>query len=239
MKILITGGSAGLGAAMVKKLAAQNSHQIYFTYASSKAAAMELENSFQQVHSRHCDFSDPLSVERLLNEIPDWDLDVLINNAAGPIEKTHFHKTDPNAFLHAFRRDILPVLQITQSVIPGFRKKKFGKIINILSSVVVNHPPIGWSGYAAGKNYLLSMSKSWVSENARFNITVNNISPAFMQTGLTADTDERILEQMRDAHPLKKLLTTDEVADAALFLVSCSQQINGTNLIINAGTDLV
>ena len=60
-----------------------------------------------------------------------------------------------------------------------------------------------------------------------------------MLTGLTKDTDERILDQMLQEHPLKKLLTTDEVADAVLYLLHASQHVNGTNLIINAGVDLV
>ena len=83
------------------------------------------------------------------------------------------------------------------------------------------------------------MSKSWANENASFNISSNCISPAFMQTGLTSDTDERIIEDMTAKHPLKALLTTEDVAKAADFFVNASQHYNGVNLIINAGSDVI
>jgi hypothetical protein len=58
-----------------------------------------------------------------------------------------------------------------------------------------------------------------------------------MQTNMTSDTDERLVEQMKDSHPLKQLLTTNEVADAVVFFVGASQQVNGVNMAINAGSD--
>src|ERR1019366_7084787 len=125
-----------------------------------------------------------------------------------------------------------------QEAIKTFRKKKFGKIINIISSALVNKPPIGWSEYVANKSYLLAMSKAWAAECIKFNITSNSISPSFMLTNLTSDTDERVIEQMKEEHPLKRLLTTDEVAEAVVFFTKSSQQINGTNLVINAGTEI-
>jgi NAD(P)-dependent dehydrogenase (short-subunit alcohol dehydrogenase family) len=132
----------------------------------------------------------------------------------------------------------MPTLRITKEAIKVFRKKKFGKIINIISSAIINKPLIGLSAYIANKSYLISMSKSWATEGVKFNITSNSISPSFMQTNLTSDTDERVIDQMNKEHPLKRLLTTDEVAEAVKFFIRSSQQINGTNLIINAGADL-
>lgn len=140
--------------------------------------------------------------------------------------------------MKSFQQNIIPTIRITQAFITQARKRKFGKIINIISSANINRPPIGWSEYVANKAYLLSLSKSWATENIKFNISSNAISPGFMLTSLTADTDERIVEQMTEAHPLKKLLTTKEVAETVEFYTRCSQQINGTNLVINAGNDL-
>lgn len=59
-----------------------------------------------------------------------------------------------------------------------------------------------------------------------------------MQTNLTASMDERIVEQIRESHPLKKLLTVEEVADAILFLINSSSHINGIDLVINAASDI-
>ncbi|MFZ0035366.1 MAG: SDR family oxidoreductase, partial [Sedimentisphaerales bacterium] len=127
---------------------------------------------------------------------------------------------------------------ITQEAIKLFRKKKFGKIINILTSFLINKPPTGLSEYVAKKAYLLSLSKSWAVENADFNISSNCISPSFMQTELTSSMDERIVEQLIKVHPLKRLLRPEEVAESVLFFINSPQHVNGVNLVINAAQDI-
>ena len=82
------------------------------------------------------------------------------------------------------------------------------------------------------------MHRSWALENAAFNITSNCISPGFMATALNKDTDERIVEDMIAKHPLKKLLTTGEVAAVVLFLMDASGQVNGNNIIINSSLSI-
>lgn len=238
MNILITGGASGLGASIVKLLAKETGFTVYFTYSKSIEAAKQIEANYPNARSMYCEFSDATSMEKFLAAVAEIDLDVLINNANSSIHKEHFYKTDPEIFLDSFELNIMPTLRITQGALKVFRKKKFGKIINIISSATINKPLIGLSAYIANKSYLLSMSKSWATEGVKFNITSNSISPSFMQTNLTSDTDERVIDQMNKEHPLKRLLTTDEVAEAVLFFIRSSQQINGTNLIINAGADL-
>lgn len=239
MNILVTGGASGLGKAIVETLAKEKQHNIYFTFNASAKEAAALEKKYSGVTSIKCDFTDEQQLEGLLNALPIMELDILVNNASGKFEQKHFHKVDPAHFSITFQRNILPVLRITQEVIKGFRKKKWGKIINIISSAVVNKPPVGWSAYAANKSYLLAMSKAWATENVGFNITSNAISPAFMKTSFTAAIDERLVEMMAQKHPLKKLLQPDEVAEAVLYFSNASQQVNGTHLVINAGEELV
>ena len=239
MVILVTGGSSGLGATIVSLLAGNADNLVYFTFARSAAAAAALESEYKNVRAIACNFTDDTAVDALLAAIPGYGLDVLINNANTAIHKNHFNKIPYTVFQESFALNIIPALRITQEAIKAFRKKKFGKIINIISSVVVNKPPVGWSEYAANKAYLLAMSKAWATENIRFNITSNSISPAFMLTALTGDTDERVIEQMTESHPLGRLLSTQEVADAVLYLINTSQQVNGINIVINAGSDIV
>jgi len=239
MNFLVTGGASGLGASIVNTLAASGTDTVYFTYSKSAAAAKEIETTHQNAHGFFCDFTDAVSLISFLEQMPGLDIDVLVNNAHGSINKEHFYKTEASRFLESYEQNVVPVLQITQEAIKTFRKKKSGKIITILSSYIINKPPTGLSAYVANKAYLLSMSKSWASEYIRFNITSNCISPSFMLTGLTNDTDERILDQMLQEHPLKKLLTTGEVANAVLYLANAPQHINGINLVMNAGVDLI
>jgi 3-oxoacyl-[acyl-carrier protein] reductase len=238
MNVLLTGGSKGVGAAIVRRLAQDKTNKVYFTYAKSESAAKDLADTGDNIFAVQCDFTMPASVDALISKIPGLDLDVLINNAYPAFYKNYFHKTALPAIENSFAVNVLPVVKITQEAILGFRKKKSGRIITILSSAIINKPPIGWSDYAANKNYLLSLSKSWAVENARFKITSNAVSPSFMATDFTADTDSRIIEQMVENHPLKALLTPEEVAETVLFFCCCTQQINGVNLVINAAEDI-
>ena len=97
---------------------------------------------------------------------------------------------------------------------------------------------MGTSVYLAGKAYLEALTKVWATENVKYNITSNTVSPAFMLTGFTSDIDERVVEQIAANHPFNKILTTVEVAESVAFLLNATQQINGVNLVINAGSSI-
>jgi len=239
MNILITGGASGLGEAITNKVASENMNIVYFTYNTSSEEARQLEDSLANTRGIKCNFINVKEVDNLIDQISTMDLDVLVNNAISSITNDHFHKIAIDAFAESFQHNIVPIIRITQHAIRIFRKKKCGKIINILSSYLSSKPPIGLSEYVANKAYLLSLSNSWAIENRSFNITSNCISPSFMQTNLTKDIDQRIIETMIKKNPQKRLLTTDEVADAVFFLLNSTQQINGINIVMNSGSDVI
>jgi len=238
-KILITGGASGLGRAITERLLQNNEFEVYFTYNKSIETAKEIETRFNNANSIKVDFENNDEVSFFLEKMNEINPDILINNALTGYNKKHFHKIDDSDFVTSFISNLLPVLKITQKFINIRRKCKSGKIINILTSYLINKPPIGLSEYVANKAYLLSMSKSWAVENAGFNITSNSISPSFMETNLTSDTDERILESLINQNPNKTLLKTDEVASVIEFIINATNQINGHNFVINAGNDLI
>ena len=239
MNIVITGGASGLGLAITKLLAQESTNKIYFTYCISKQKAAELELKYPNSSAIQCDFGKHSDVYHLIDQLPEIDIDVLINNAyAGDITPTYFHKLEADDLVSDFTKNILPVVEITQAAIKIFRKKKFGKIITILSAYLANTPPTGLAKYVAGKAYLKKLTKVWATENIRFNITSNTVSPSFMLTNLNDAVDERIVEQMIDQHPLKKLLSVEEAAQSVQFLVQASQHINGIDLLMNAGSNL-
>jgi 3-oxoacyl-[acyl-carrier protein] reductase len=236
LNILITGGASGLGEAVTRRFV-EAGHTVYFTFAKSAARASDIASRYPRAEPIECDFSNEASIASLLSAIPGMDLDVLINNALPSMTKKHFHQAAPEGFLSSFALNVLPVVQIAQQAIKCFRKKKSGKIITVLSSYVVNRPPIGLSEYVANKAYLLSLSRSWAVENAKFNITSNCVSPSTMITGLTSDMDERQIEDIVSHSPTGRLVTPDEVAAAILALVEMTSYVNGTNLLINGGAD--
>ncbi|MDA7855146.1 SDR family oxidoreductase [Cyclobacteriaceae bacterium] len=108
-----------------------------------------------------------------------------------------------------------------------------------MTSFLLDSPPIGTSSYVANKAYLKSLTKSWANENKKFNISSNSISPSFMLTNFTSEVDERIIDQIINDHPLKKILGTSDVAETIAFLANSSQQINGIDLVINAGDNII
>jgi NAD(P)-dependent dehydrogenase (short-subunit alcohol dehydrogenase family) len=83
------------------------------------------------------------------------------------------------------------------------------------------------------------MSKTWAIENSKFGIIVNCISPSIMNTPLNKSVDERLLENLAINNPFGQLLAPSEVADIVNFLVSSPRQLNGCNLLINGGENVI
>jgi 3-oxoacyl-[acyl-carrier protein] reductase len=239
VRILITGGASGLGQVITQRFCATGDNAVYFTFSKSSAAAADIVARYPGSESIGCDFTDDASLARLLARIPQLDIDVLVNNAIASMQTRHFHQSDPEGFVSSFAANVVPTLRITQQAIKGFRKKKSGKIITVLTSYVVNRPPVGLSEYVANKAYLQSLSRSWSVENARLNITANCVSPSMMRTALTDGVDERQIDEAVAGHPLGRLVTPNEVADAILFLAQASPHINGINMLINGGENMV
>ena len=241
MNILITGGSSGLGKAIVERLSEQTEHQILFTFNRHEEEAARLVNkATSRLESVKCDFGDLSEVEQLTGRISDFNPDVLVNNAyVGLPQGKHFHKTETDDFAESFQRNLIPTIRISKACIDVFRKKKFGKIINVLTAALLDLPPVGYAVYACNKAYLQQLSKSWNTEYSKSNITSNCVSPEFMLTNLSGEVDERVVAQLTERHPLHRLLTPDEVAETVLYLIHASQQLNGVNIPVNAGQNII
>jgi NAD(P)-dependent dehydrogenase (short-subunit alcohol dehydrogenase family) len=239
MNIIITGGSSGLGKALVEECAASRDNHVVFTYHRHEDEAMALAGRFANVQAVAVDFCRTESVDYFVKMLSDIQVDVLINNAySGNPQSTHFYKTDVADFSKAFEWNVIPFIKITQACISGMRKRKFGKIINIITSYIMDVPPTGFSVYTATKAYLLQISKSISKECGRFNISSNCILPDYMQTNFSKVEDFQI-EQMKNAHPLKRLLEPDEVAQVVVMLMNASQQLNGVEIPINAAQHMI
>lgn len=235
-KIFVSGGASGLGEAIVRALAADPDRKICFSYCRSKEAADALTAELPNACAIQCNFAEPASVDALVAALAEFEPQGIVNNALPALTKNHFHKLDPADIANNFQANVLPVIRIMQAVLRGLRKRKFGKIVTILSTETVSRPSIGWSVYSAEKAYLRSLAKSWAVENANFNITSNCVSPSFMQTSLTSDIDERLIEGMVNANPLRRLLEPAEVAQVVTSLIDATQHINGVNLPIGEMT---
>lgn len=239
MNILITGGTSGLGRAIIDELASQADNDIFFTYCHNAELAREIEARYPSSRGLKADFTDADSIHELSCQLSEETVDVLIHNAySGDPVGTHFHKTAPDNFRTAFEHNIMPFIEITQACLPGMRKRRFGKIITILTSYLIDVPPTGFSVYTATKAYLRQLSKSICREYGRYNVVSNCLLPEFMPTGF-GHVEDFQLDQLKAAHPLKHLLQPKEVAEIVVSLIRSSQQLNGVEIPINAAQHIM
>lgn len=138
-----------------------------------------------------------------------------------------------------FKNNVLPIVSITQAAISTFKKKKNGRIVTVLSSYVIGVPPLGYGLYASMKACIAQFAKTWSKEYVKFGITSNCVSPEFMETDFTADTDPRVIEKMVNDHPLKNLLKPQEVAEVIVSLVHAPKYVNGVNIPVNTGSQIL
>ena len=241
MNILVTGGNSGLGRATVELLAKEG-HKLYFSYypiEQCEREANEIVQTNNWITSIPLDFCEEKSVDAFCDQIKSFDIDVLVYSAyAGKAQGIHFHKIPVNDFLTAFQDNVIPTIKITQTCLEGMRKRKFGKIINIITSYCIDTPPTGMAIYTATKAYLRQISRRISKECGRFNITSNCLLPEYMNTNFGKVEDFQ-LEQMTAAHPLKRLLTPKEVAEVIVHFVNSSQQLNGIEMPINAAQHII
>lgn len=241
MKVLVTGGNSGLGKATVELLAKEG-HNVFFSYLPTEEFtrdAREMEKENVLLKAIPLDFCDNDSLNAFCEQIKELGIDVLVNSAyAGKAQGSHLLKTPTEDYLKSFQNNVIPTIQITQVCLEGMKKKKYGKIINIITSYVMDTPPIGFSVYASTKAYLRQFSKSISKELGRFNITSNCLLPEFMHTNF-GNVEDFQLEQMIAAHPLKKLLEPKEVAQIIAHIVNSSQQLNGVEIPINAAQHII
>ena len=218
MNILVTGGSSGLGKAIVEKLCRDEENHIYFSYNNSIESAENICEMYPNATSVRCDFRNDLELNKFLENLKKFNIDVLINNfyswpksplMPGTFLTKNFHKIDRNLFIEEFRNNIIPTILITQEAIKYFRIKKSGKLISVLSSFL-DSPTIGSSIYISNKNYLKGLARVWAEENVKFNISSNTISPSFMLTPQTLKMDERLVDRFKSNSG--ELMTVENVS---------------------------
>lgn len=236
---LVTGASRGIGRGMALKLA-QHGANVAFTYLSSpdKAAALENELKASGIKAKgyKSDAADFKQAELLINDIlTDFgNLDIVVNNA-GITRDGLLMRMSEEQFDEVIRTNLKSVFNVTKACIKPMLKQKQGSIINI-SSVVGVKGNAGQANYAASKAGIIGFTKSIALELGSRNIRCNAIAPGFIETEMTGALDEKTVQGWRDAIPLKRGGTPEDVADAVVFLASSmSAYITGQVLNVDGG----
>ena len=238
---LVTGGVGGIGTAICKKLA-DDGHFVVANYAIAgtedrwrKAmAAAGLNGSHSALaFGDVTDFDGMAEMIRAIekNHAP---VDILIN-CAGITRDATFRKMTPDQWRAVLSTNLDSVFNVTRHVIDGMVERGWGRIINI-SSVNAVRGQFGQTNYAAAKAGILGFTKSLAQEVVKKGVTVNAISPGYVQTEMVMAIREDVRQKIVSEIPAGRLARPEEVADAVAFLASESAAyITGTNLSVNGG----
>ena len=235
---LVTGGTGGIGTAIVKRLAAMG-HKVATNYrdeAKAKAWADKLKSEGVDVFIVKGDVSDPASAEAMIKTVESnvGPIDILINNA-GITRDTTFHKMTALQWQEVINTNLNSVFNVTRPLIDGMRNRKWGRIIQI-SSINGQKGQYGQANYAASKAGMHGFTISLAQENAKFGITVNTVSPGYVATEMVMAVPEDVRNKIAAQIPVGRLGEPEEIAYAVEFFVNeQARWITGANLAINGG----
>ena len=236
---IVTGASRGIGKAIAQQFIAQGA-KVAFTYRSSAEAAAALEQELSAgggtVKGFQSDAASMTDAERLVGEVVDafGTVDIVINNA-GITDDTLLMRMTEEQWDRVISVNLKSCFNLTKAVMRTMLKARAGSIVNI-SSVVGVQGNAGQANYAASKAGILGFTKSVALELGSRNIRCNAIAPGFIETEMTAKLDADTVQGWRDAIPLKRGGTPEDVANLCVFLASdLSAYITGQTLNVDGG----
>lgn len=241
-KVLITGGTAGIGREIALQFAAQGAHvAIFGTHLErSEQVAKELELARVALDQRFqalvVNVSDKSCVDGAVGSIlSQWgQIDILINNA-GITRDGLLMRMSEEDWDQVINVNLKSVYNLCHALVRPMVKAKRGKIINI-SSVVGLTGNAGQTNYAASKSGMIGFTKALAQELATRNICVNCIAPGFIQTKMTEVLNQEQREALVKKIPMGRMGTPQDIANAAIFLASSfSDYMTGQVLTVDGG----
>ncbi len=210
-RAFITGGSGGIGAALVREFA--NTHDVTFTYLNGRSAAEKLAGE-TRTRAVRCDLSEPESIHAAAETIRDCE--VLINNAGIAYTGLFTDMSDAD-MLRVINTDLTGTMLLTRDIARGMVRAHRGCIINI-SSVWGVYGASCEVAYSAAKAGIIGFTKGLAKELGPSGIRVNCIAPGVIDTEMNAHLSPDDMRELADSTPLMRIGSPEEVAHAARFL---------------------
>jgi 3-oxoacyl-[acyl-carrier protein] reductase len=238
--VIVTGASRGIGEAIALKLAEHGAH-IAFSYLSSEEKALVLEEKLKSLSGKAKAYRSNAGVyedcEKMVSEVIKefGTIDICVNNA-GISKDNLLLRMTPDQWDEVMTINLKSVYNMTKQVIRPMMKARSGSIIN-MSSIIGMRGNAGQSSYAASKAGIIGFTKSTALELGSRNIRCNAIAPGFVETDMTNYLKEgEAAKSFLDKIPLGRFGTTEEIANATLFLASnLSSYITGQVLSVCGG----
>lgn len=235
---VVTGASRGIGRAIALKLAAAGADVVVTatSQAAADATAAEVEKLGRKALAVKTDVSVAAEVEALFGAAMEsfGRVDILVNNA-GITKDGLLIRMKEDDWDSVLDVNLKGMFLCTRDAAKLMTKARYGRIINI-SSVVGESGNAGQANYAASKAGMIGFTKTAARELAKRNITVNAVTPGFIETDMTAALPEKVREGLLQQIPLERLGSAENVADAVCFLASgMADYITGHVLAVNGG----
>ena len=235
---LITGGTGGIGTAICRDFAKQNIRvvacdidKVYM----DKWQTQQKESGFE-FEVVYGDVSNFESTSEMVKEVETkiGAIDILVN-VAGITEDVTLRKMLPSQWNHVLRVDLDSVFNVTRQVINGMINRGYGRIISI-SSINGHLGNFGQTNYAAAKAGIFGFTKALAKEVASKGITVNTISPGYVDTEMVKKIPPKILDKIINEIPVGRLADPKEIARAVTFLAADEAgYITGADITVSGG----
>ena len=238
---LVTGGMGGIGSAICARLARANGNQVVANclpgYDRQDAWLAEMRaEGLCNIHAVEGDVSDFESAAAMVRKVcaEIGPVDVLVNNA-GIVRDNLLRKMSLAEWLAVINTNLNSAFNVTRNVIDGMCERGWGRIVN-LSSVNGQKGQFGQTNYSAAKAGIHGFAKALAQEVMRKGVTVNSISPGYVETDMVRSIRKDVLDRIVAGIPMGRLAKPAEIAGLIAYLASDEAgYITGTNIAINGG----
>jgi 3-oxoacyl-[acyl-carrier protein] reductase len=239
---LVTGGSRGIGRAIVKAFVAEGA-KVGFVYRGNQAAAdslaQEITSSSGTILALQGDVTNPETAQSCAERLEkEWGrLDILVNNA-GIIRDDLFVRMEPDSWDSVLRTNLGGTYNFCRAVAYTLMKQRRGRIINI-SSIAAERANQGQANYATSKGAINALTRALAVELASRNVTVNAIAPGFIETDMSEAVRNKAGDMIKKVIPMRRLGQPEDIARVAVFLASAdAAYITGQVINVDGGLSL-